>query len=351
MQEFPMLRARLSHVSGILLSIAVTTSPLTARAQSDGAAQGGPADRLWDEAGVAMDHQDYATACPKLEEVVRLRPDGLGAKMKLARCYEGAGRLASAWELWLAIESLAGKAKQPDRQKTAHDRAEALKPKLATLTIVVPDTMRALPGLEVKCDGNVIGPTHWGDLMVVDKGRHVIEVTATGRERRERVEVVEADGAAKTVTIDLPAAVKPPPDVKPAEPKRSVVPAVVLGVLAAGAVGTGIGLMVLSSSKYADADALVATLLATSGSCVSRWASYDAKLCPDLQDKLKAGATFHNIAVGTFIAGGAAAAGTALYLLWPPPRAKPTAQAVLHDLRLTPILGPVSNGLLVSGSF
>src|SRR5580704_7229713 len=156
MQRLPLLQRRLSSFFAVVFSIAVTTFPLAARAQPNGAAQGGPADKLFDEAGAAMDAGDYATACPKLEEVVRLRPDGLGAKMKLARCYEGAGRLTSAWALWRQIEPLAEKANQPDRQKEAQQQAQELRPKLATLAIVVPGAVRALPGIEITCDGKVV---------------------------------------------------------------------------------------------------------------------------------------------------------------------------------------------------
>jgi len=307
---------------------------------------------LWEQALEAMHNQDFASACPKIEEVARLRPDGLGAKLKLAECYEGAGRLASAWALYALVEPLAEKANQPDRQKTAHDRVEALKPKLAMLSIAVPDSVRVLPGLEITCDDQVVEPAHWGVPLPVNKGRHVIVVTATRMVRGEQAEVIEADGVARTVTIVQPAWVKVPTDVKASgSTKRSAAPAVVLGLLAAGGIGSGIGLMIQASAKDADALAIGADLTAHHGTCVVRWASFDTKRCGALHDKLKAVDTLHDAAVGAFIAGGAAAAGTAVYLLWPSPRAKTMQQAAAHDLRLTPILGPTASGLLVSGSF
>jgi hypothetical protein len=188
---------------------------------------------LWDQALEAMDKQDYASACPKLEEVARLGPEGLDAKLKLAECYEGSGRLASAWTMYALVEPLAEKANQSDRQKAAHDRAEALKPRLATLTIIVPATVRARPGLEIRCDDRVVEPAQWGVPLPVDRGRHVIVATATVR--GEQPEVIEADGATKTVTIVQPASVTPPSAVTPpVSAKRSVAPAVVLGLLAGG---------------------------------------------------------------------------------------------------------------------
>jgi len=352
MRRYPSSSPRPFYASGILLSIAVTTFALGAQAQSEGGAQTSAATTLWEQALEAMHNQDFASACPKIEEVARLRPDGLGAKLKLAECYEGAGRLASAWALYALIEPLAEKANQPDRQKTAHDRVEALKPKLAMLTIAVPDTVRALPGLEIKCDDQVVEPAQWGVPLRMDKGRHVIVVTATTMGSGTQIEVIETDGATRTVSIVQPASMKLPSDGKePVSIKRSVAPAVVLGLLAAGGIGSGIGLMTLSSSKGSDADAVASMITAQHGTCVSRWGSFEPKPCADLEEKLKARDMFHNVAVGAFIGGGAAAAGTVLYLLWPSPRAKTPAPFVARDIRLTPILGPVGNGLLVSGSF
>jgi hypothetical protein len=344
-----MYRARRFHTSGIILSIAMTTFAVTAHAQSEKGTQAEAADTLWGQALEAMNNQDYIGACVKLERVVRLRPDGLGAKLKLAECYERAGRLASAWSTYVLVEPLADRANQAERKKTAHEHVEALKPKLAMLTIVVPDGVRALPGIEVTCDDKVVEASQWGAPLPVDKGRHVIVVTATGMERGERVEVIEADGATSAVTLEQPAKVKPPPEAP--VPRKSVAPAVVLGVLAAAGIGSGIGFMVLSGTRKSEALALGSALAAKHGGCVPQWASFDATLCSSIQDKLKADDTFHDIAVGALSAGGAAAAGTVLYLLWPSPRAKTSDQSAARDLRLTPIFGPTGNGLLVSGSF
>src|SRR5262245_14421848 len=111
------------------------------------------AQALYEQAVAAMDKKDYASACPSLEEVVRLIPEGVGAKLTLAECYEGAGRLASAWTGYALAEAAAAKENQREREQKAHARAEALKPKLARLTIVVPEAVRALPGLAITRDG------------------------------------------------------------------------------------------------------------------------------------------------------------------------------------------------------
>src|SRR5262249_47294917 len=152
------------------------------------------------------------------------------------------------------------------------------------------------------------------------------------------VQEIEADGATKTITIDPPVRVKVPADeVKPPVSKRSVVPAVVLGVLAAGAIGTGIGATVAWSSNNSAAYKAGAVLNSEFGGCVSHWASYDPKQCANIQNKLDAAQTYGNVAVGTFIVGGAAAAGMVLYLVWPSPQAKTPGQVSAPRVRLTPI--------------
>ena len=352
MRRLPVLRPRPFHAPGILLSIVVTTVALGAHAQSAGGAQTSSSTPLWEQALEAMDKQDYASACPKLEEVARLGPEGLDAKLKLAECYEGAGRLASAWAMYALVEPLAEKANQPDRQKAAHDRAEALKPRLATLTIVVPATVRVRPGLEIRCDDRVVEPAQWGVPLPVDRGRHVIVATATVMVRGEQPEVIETDGAARTVTIVPPAWVKLPTEgTASGSTKRSAAPAVVLGLLAAAGIGTGIGFMTLSSSKGSDADAISSMITAQHGACVARWGSFQPIPCANLEEKLNERDLFHNVAVGAFIGGGAAAAGTVLYLLWPSSREKTPRQAVARDMRLMPILSQTGSAFLLTGSF
>ncbi len=83
------------------------------------------AQALHDQGLKALDAKDYATACPKLEEVVRLVPDGLGARLSLAECYEGADRLASAWTVYLFVESAAARTHQTSGPRPAGPRARA----------------------------------------------------------------------------------------------------------------------------------------------------------------------------------------------------------------------------------
>jgi hypothetical protein len=124
-----------------------------------------------------------------------------------------------------------------------------------------------------------------------------------------------------------------------------------LGLLGAAGIGTGIGFIALSSSKGSDANAIGSMITAQHGACVSRWGSFQPIPCANLKEKLKERDLFHDVAVGALIGGGAAAAGTVLYLLWPSPQEKTTKQSVARDLRLTPLLSRTGSAFLLTGSF
>lgn len=152
------------------------------------------AEGLYDEADAAMARNDFASACPKLEKVVQLVAAGIGAKLTLAECYEGSGKLASAWMSYTSAASAALHAGQVERQREAQDLADALKPRLAQLKILVPQPMQALPGLEIRRDGVLVEPWKWGVALPMDKGIYSIVVTATGRQREQRTIEIKSDG-------------------------------------------------------------------------------------------------------------------------------------------------------------
>lgn len=246
----------------ITIPVALVLSLLTAReagAQSADAQTLATAQALYDGASKAMDAKDYKSACPSLEEVVRLVPDGFGAKVTLAECYEASGRLASAWTMYTLVDNLATKPNQLHHRSTAHRKAEALKPRLSRLTITVTASTRALSGLEIKRDEVSVGAAQWGVPLPVDKGKHVIVATAKGKQRLEKAVEIDEDGVERSLEIsdlaDLPivaaapiAAAPPPPSPRPEDPKaiarrREVqrTLAFVSGGLGIAALGVGAG--------------------------------------------------------------------------------------------------------------
>jgi hypothetical protein len=190
-----------------------------ARAQAPDLSSLPTAQALFDAAAKAMAAQDYATACPKLEEVVRLVPEGLGAKLSLARCYEGAGKLASAWTLYSVVEAAA---REKERAIAAGRQAAALRPRLAEMTIQVPEAVRGLPSLEIRRDGIAVGPAQWGLAIPVDRGVYSLSATATGKRPWKKTVRVEADGSKIEVVIGP---LEDEPGSHPAAPKGAPAPA------------------------------------------------------------------------------------------------------------------------------
>lgn len=160
------------------------------------------AQTLYEQATAAMDEKDYEKACPKLEEVVRLIPEGLGAKLTLAECYEAMGRLATAWTHYLTVEHAAAAANQKEREQKAAARAAQLKPKLATLSVDVPEEARSIQELTVRRDDIELGEVQWGVEIPVDAGRHTITARAPGYSPWKRVESI-ADGEKINVVVSL----------------------------------------------------------------------------------------------------------------------------------------------------
>lgn len=193
--------AALSRILGVLLVTAGLLAPAAARAQAVDPQKALAAQALYDQASAEMDEKKYASACRKLEEVTRLVPDGIGAKLTLGECYEALGKLASAWSQYALVEGMAARAGQTERAQRAAQKAATLKPRLATLKLEVPDAVRAIPGISILRDGVQVGDAQWGTPLPVDAGGHDVEVTAPGHQSwKKQVEVV-ADGAAVVVKI------------------------------------------------------------------------------------------------------------------------------------------------------
>src|SRR6185436_7071846 len=75
----------------------------TIRAGHSAAEEHDPAagEALFREGRRFMKSRDFASACPKLEESLRLDP-ATGTLVNLADCEEQIGRTASAWQHWRA---------------------------------------------------------------------------------------------------------------------------------------------------------------------------------------------------------------------------------------------------------
>ncbi len=184
------------HGSRLLaMLLATTLSP--APAQAGDAAL---AEALFREAKTLMDGGDYASACPKLEESFAQDP-ATGTLLALALCQERSGQTASAWATYGSVVGRSLAEGQKERERFARERQQALEPSLSKLSIIVPDEVAALPGLEVTRDGNSVGAGAWGIPAPVDPGEHLLEVSATGKQTWTLTLTVGSNADVQQVTI------------------------------------------------------------------------------------------------------------------------------------------------------
>lgn len=293
----------------------VLLAPREALAQAD-AQKAALAQSLFDEADKAMKAKNFGEACPKLERVVSLIPDGLGAKLTLAECYEGAGKLASAFGTYLAAEGAARRTGQTERADLAKAKLDALKPKLATITVEVPDDVRKAPGFALKRDGAEVLDAEYGVAVAVDKGEHTIVATADGHPPWEQKITID-DAQKQSVKVELGAGStagggdtgtggkvggsgEPPPADKPEgtfmTPVRIAGLGIGIGGVVVGAIGIGLG--VHAKGLYDDSN--------ETGGC-----NADTQQCTTQAgvDQRDSAVTFANASTGLVIAGGVLAVG------------------------------------------
>ncbi len=259
------MRTRFALCS-VVVGLSVFAGSSVARAQPKDKAA---ADLLFTDAEKLVEAGQFAQACPKFAESQRLDPQ-LGTLLHLADCYEKEGKTASAWASFREAKELAA-AKADGREQVAKDRAAALEPKLARLSIVVPSDSEA-PGLEVQRDGQVVGRALWGSAVPIDPGKHTIVARAQGK--TDWTKDVDVTEAGKTVTLAIPAlaaaAALPPPTGPVVAPRPAEKPSsgggsplktigfVVAGVGAAGLVVGGV-FAGTTSSKSNEANAICPT--------------------------------------------------------------------------------------------
>jgi hypothetical protein len=333
--------------AAIAAAIAVAVSmvaPASAFAQPS-ALDAQRARALFFEARTAMAQQQWAEACPKLEESERLDP-GIGTAFNLANCDEHVGKLAAALELFDRVAEDSRRQKLPVHEERARARADALRSRIPVLVIDVPAPAR-LQGLTVVLDDEVVRPEAWSSTRRVEPGNHVVSAKAPGYVSWEtRAALVE--GASSTVTIpvlqqvaqvappapELPAAalaVEPASSSPPRPPVRADAGRVQrpLGIVATGAglatvaVGGVFGVLSLQAHDQGQASCSSVT-----NACTMQQGVDDRSTAIRLGD----------ISTALVIGGGVLAVVGAI-VWWTAPSAPP----------LTAGVGP--NGLGVSGAF
>lgn len=181
-----------------LIPIWISPSPLLAQQVNTNPAL---AETLFNEALALGKSGKYQEACPKFEASDRLDPT-IPSKYYLADCYEQIGKYASAWALFIDVASQAARANQPERQKTAEERANKVSPKVPKLTIRVDPALAKLKDLDLRRDGETLPNVIWGVPVPVDPGEHSVEAQAPGRKTWQTT-VTLAESENKTVEIKI----------------------------------------------------------------------------------------------------------------------------------------------------
>ena len=330
-----MLRKPWSRHGSAGFALAAAAILGAAPARADDAAG---AEVLFQEARKLMEAGKYADACPKFAASEKLGP-AVGTLLNLADCLQQNGQTASAWTRFVEAQNAAHRANRPDREKLARDRASALEPKLARMTITVADGATA--GLEVKRDGVAIDAAAFGNAVPVDPGRHVVEASAPGKKKwTVTVETIAAETVVRVPELDDAARDAPPP-VAPVREKdkdrnkdtnafgaQRTAGLIVVGVGVAGAaVGTVFGLG--ARSKWADAQGTHCSGTVCDPQGVA------------LASDAKSAGTLSTVAFAVGIAG--LLGGAVIYFT-----ASSERRAAWH---LAPAAGPRQAGVTVGGSF
>ena len=156
------------------------------------------AEALFREGRRLMKEQKLAEACEKFEASERL-DDSVGTLLNLADCREKNSQLATAWATFLKAASTA-RGKHDDREAVARQHAAALEPRLAFLTISVPEASR-VDGLVIRRDGMAIDPALWNQGVPVDTGSYQVSGEAPGHEPWSTRVDVRSDGIKASVEV------------------------------------------------------------------------------------------------------------------------------------------------------
>lgn len=284
---------------------------------------------LYEEALRAMGAKDYQTACQKFSEVTQKYPEGIGAWLELGRCEQARGRIARAYEVFLAAEVAAKNQGQTERSLRAANAAKALEPRLSFWTISVPAEIRKLPGLVVHVDGSTFALTKWDKPLPIDGGKYLITAEATGKRTWETTISLKAEGDSQTVVVGPLLNAEKPTVVF--VPEQKMPPVKTAGFVAVGVGAAGLVAGVISGSialsRHNEA------VDGTSAHCVNNQCD---RAGADLEQQSR---TAGNVSTGMFIAGFVLAAGGVTAILIQTGKETKTKVSI----------GPM--GLSVSGAF
>ena len=198
------------RLTSTILALAATlaAAPPLARAEPS-TSERAIAEHLFDRARAQLDVNEVSAACETFAESQRLDP-GTGTALNLAACHQQEGKLASAWVEFREAVTALHRENRPDRLRFALDHLAEIQPRLAFVTLLVPESPRG-HAPAVRLDGRELGPAAWSVPIPVDAGWHEAVAQSTGaglwratikiRDGEHRVLSIPAQVAYSGITI------------------------------------------------------------------------------------------------------------------------------------------------------
>lgn len=157
------------------------------------------ADRLFTEGRALEKAKRYREAVELFQQSQKLEP-ALGTLLNLAICLEEAGLDASAWVRFNEAEAWARRTHELPRAELAHERALALKPRLAWLAV---SAAQPVSGMLITVGASELPGSTSPASVPVDPGTVVVSARAPGFAPWSSE--VEAPPAGQTVALEVPA--------------------------------------------------------------------------------------------------------------------------------------------------
>ncbi len=189
------------------MAVALVAGPVRAQVSNEKAA----AEALFDQGVELLKAGKYGQACSKLESSQRI-DSGIGTLLYLGDCYERLGRTASAWATFREAASKAEAAGETERARVGKQRADALEPRLAHVTIEMARENLSIKDLKVLESGKEMHRALWGTPVPVDPGQLKVVVDAPGYEPFEAMITVRE--ATSNNSLEIPPLVARPQEDK-----------------------------------------------------------------------------------------------------------------------------------------
>jgi hypothetical protein len=191
----PQMHRSMRSLLAFPLAIALT---LTAAASAEAApGDAALAEALFTSGKEAMARGDFATACARLSESLKLDP-AVGTMLNLATCEERSGKIASALERFTAARNQLPA--DDFRVKFTTERITSLSQRVARLTVRVPSPTDR--GGRVLRDGLELAPAALDVPVPVDPGVHVVVLeTATKGQPAQTKELTLREGEERVVEL------------------------------------------------------------------------------------------------------------------------------------------------------